>query len=306
MKKQINQETFFSALKVSEESIKTCLRVFYGFLFFEFLIDIVPDMTIVWRSQPSINYLGIFSLVELIPLRALLVIGLVSGWLGLIGQVINPFNRWTQVLSFLYVFVYHCVEFGETGVAHEILPYFWVSLIVCFMPHIPRSRKFTRVEQLQAFYVYRSMLLIPCFFFFGAGFWKIYYGLVEGNLFSINALSAHIAIFYNGVGWIGPLGKYLLENPVLGYIGYITVIVFEVTALLNLVFPRLNRPWILMIFTFVMANYFIFEIEFFRYLFLCAVIFYFSPLRLFVSRRENIRVFPKIFSVFFKKINDFK
>lgn len=169
------------------------------------------------------------------------------------------------------------VSFG--GVNHLYHMWFWVALVLVFLPNAAERGK--RLSYCVTFAMAQGLILA---FYTMAGLWKLLYGLnslwhgVEGNL-SPRGLSLTLADRIVQTGTEPLIGRFVAENYWLSWPMFLAMIYIQAVALMVVFKPRLHVAWGLALVAFHIGTWLLMEIVFPLHFMILLVFLVLSPFR---------------------------
>lgn len=266
------------------------VRIFYSFLLYlipqSYFSKVLPHI----HEPGALNYPGITQWMSVVPsplLGSLLLAGAIFFYLACI---LTPRFFIYRAGAFLTTLGLQGFIAGSSGVTHDLIVSLWISGLLCALPNAQATPEQNRIFKMRYLTILRGATGLMLFFYSATGFWKIAYGLKYGDMSS--GLMRHVAMVYQIVGKVGPVGHLILNNEWLGYLGYPIAIYIQFFSLAVLFRSRSIHLWGLVLVFFHLGSFFIFYIDFSRTTFLVIMVLFSSPFSQSAPLKEQILGLP--------------
>lgn len=256
------------------------VRVFYFLVLFDFIRDTLNSLSAILVSKQT-NFIFPYS-VSFFDFFDKKFIGVGLMLLGVIvtfHSITRPHSQWGRIAAFFYFVISKGFIFSATRFNHHYIPMTWALL--CFTLYSPEvneaSFKFYRK-------VYSLCLFCIASFYFFPGLWKVAFGLVQGELTRSEFGANTIAFFFISQGQNSYLGPLFIEYQWVSYIGFLTIILLQLSSMYAWYNPNYQRLWALFILMFHLISILALNVNFFVAGTVTFIFFFLSP---FVNRESD-------------------
>ncbi|MCS7063319.1 MAG: hypothetical protein NZM04_04625 [Methylacidiphilales bacterium] len=256
----------FRILKQSVSQLILCIHFFY-LLTAALSLSIVPQWPSLIQRRGA-DFLWPLYWAHAFPEEKVITSILILYLFGTLSAAWLPQSRLARMLAFLGLFFYHAWNnsFGKVG--HSTHLYVLISLLWIFLPsalwHESQRNKKTTLLALDLFETARFLILLT---YTLAGVSKCIAGIYQflnnqPSIFSLDAMSRHIAARLLDSGNTSFLGPWLIQHPLVGFIMLWGAIYLQAFACLAYFRPVIAAPWAIGLALFHIGSYFTLTIHF--------------------------------------------
>lgn len=249
------------------------VQIFYCLVLFDFIRDTLNALSAILVNPPdnfaypyTLKFLGLAE--KDILCVALILIGIAVNFFVLT----KPHSQAGRIAAFGYFLLSKGFIFSATRFNHHYIPMTWALLCLClYSSEInEQSRKLYRK-------VYSLLLFSIASFYFFPGLWKVLYGLMQKELWQQEFGANTIASFFLSQGQKGWLGPFLIEHEVLAYLGFLVIILLQLSAIYAWWNSNYQRLWAVFILAFHAISILVLNVNFFVAGAVTFLFFFLSP-----------------------------
>ena len=197
------------------------------------------------------------------------------------------------------------------GINHSYHAWFWVTFVLIFLPsgECWRSELTRRSHMMSYLTVFLAAQVLLFLFYTLSGTWKIMYGLsamAQGldGIFSFQGLSYNLANRVVQTNTNPLLAKFAIDNYMIAWVGAMSVMYIQFTAIIAAFRPRLQALWGLLIAIFHFGTWLLMGIVFAQHILLLLIFFIMSPFRpVQFDLRKTIMDLPLVGIIFGRLVN---
>lgn len=167
------------------------------------------------------------------------------------------------------------------GINHGLHAWIFVAFILAFLPALKNTNNDDTNEKAYLDTIFITQALLA-FFYTMSGAWKLFYSFVltlkgAGGYFHFSSLSEQLANRILPINSSPLLADFVIDTPVIGWLGMLGVMYVQFTAIFAVFRPHLHVLWGLLIIFFHLGTFLLMEIIFINNVALLALLFLLSP-----------------------------
>lgn len=225
------------------------VRLYYLLLFY-FLASSIK----LWQKSLTLDTNALSLLwpvlwIQEVDIATAMNIIMVGGLLSTLFAVLYPNVAILRFLSFIFFFEYVAFIYSFGKIGHSYHGALAVGFIFLFLPNKEYNQICQTIRERHMYLtVFLGAQVLVLLFYSLAGFWKVYYGVLQflyGEIgsFSPYALSYQTAKSFLQKNSTTIFGHIILDYPMLGWPMYLSVIYLEFCSFLVAFRPALHKFW---------------------------------------------------------------